>query len=286
MKQRSVSIVIPTYNGLSLLQKNLPAVVKAMRAGDELVIVDDASSDDTVSWLRTQFKPHHSKLDLQIIHNQHNLRFGAAVNKAVKAAHYSLVWLLNNDVSPAANALEYLLPHFEDESMFAVGCHERETVDGGISGGKNKLWFERGLFVHSRADDFSTGETAWASGGSALFDREKWLELGGFSSTFYPAYWEDIDLSYRAKQKGWKVWFEAKALVDHNHETTNTTVFGQRKLEVMSFRNALTFTWLYATGNQKLQFALWLPYHLFVTNWRTRGAFGEAFWSWLTHAKH
>jgi GT2 family glycosyltransferase len=153
--------------------------------------------------------------------------------------------------------------------MFAVGCHEIEQNQGGISGGKNKLWFEKGIFMHARASDFSSGETAWASGGSALFDKAKWLYLGGFDPNFYPAYWEDVDLSYRAKKNNWLVWFESLAVVDHNHESTNSAVFNKTELNAVSWKNGIYFTKKHANFWQKLQFKFWQPY-----------------WSWQRNKQH
>lgn len=279
---KNVSVVIPTYNGRTLLQQNLPSVLKGLHKNDEVVIVDDASSDDTISWLLTTFHISNSAeqttdydvwkttiadpqpLSLMIIKNRHNLRFGASANRGVAHASSQLVLLLNNDVSLHDDTLDYLVPHFSDPQMFAVGCHEIESNQGGVSGGKNRLWFERGLFWHNRADTFETGDTAWASGGSAMFDRQKWLELGGFDPMYYPAYWEDVDLSFRARKKGWRVLFEAKAKVDHNHETTNQTVFGQSRIAAMSRKNALAFSWKHGTFLQKLSFLVWLPRYWFI----------------------
>lgn len=281
-----VSVVIPTFNGRQLLEQNLPAVLAAMRAQDELVIVDDASQDDTVEWLSNQFQletnlKNHDQSGsfslvsgswscsvnkekrgrLRLIANQNNLRFAASCNRGVEQAQHQLVLLLNNDVSPTACTIEYLLPHFSDETTFAVGCLEIEPNLDNAVGGKNKLWFEKGLFHHSRADEFSSGETAWASGGSAMFDREKWLALSGFDLDFYPAYWEDIDLSYRARRKyHWQVWFDAKAKVYHNHQSTHQTVLGSSKIQQISWKNADKFTWKNGTFWQKFSFLLWRPY--------------------------
>ncbi len=276
-----VSAVIPTYNGLRLLQENLPAVLHCLRIGDEVVIVDDASTDHTVKWLLDQFKLKSSEgtgfikhtgkylsgkkqLFITLIVNQKNLRFGASVNRGVEQAKHPLIFLVNNDVSPQPTALEPLVKHFVDESVFAVSCLEVEPNQGGIWGGKNKLWFERGIFVHSRAEEFSAGPTAWASGGSALYDRAKWLELGGFDQAYYPAYWEDIDLSYRAKKRGWQVLFDPESKVSHNHESTNTDVFGQRKIEDMSWKHAHTFVQKNGTLWQKLAHMVWQPYWWWV----------------------
>jgi len=184
--------------------------------------------------------------------------------------------------------LKFLLPYFESpaETVFAVGCLELEQAEStsgrAVLGGKNRLWFERGLFVHARAQDYTSGPTTWVSGGSGLFDKAKWLELGGFDEQFYPAYWEDIDLSYRASQRGWKVLFEAKAVVHHTHETTNASVFSQRQTQLFSITNGLRFFWKHATLPQKLAHFCWLPYHGLVTNLKTGGAFLKAYRSLIS----
>lgn len=276
--QSAVSFIIPTFNGKKLLEKNLPAVLHAARLRDEVVIIDDASTDKTFVWLRSYY---HLKLirrdrDFDIwqgspvangkrvwvtfVQNKLNMRFAASVNRGVALSRHPYVFLLNNDVKPHRDVLKYLLPHFRDPEMFAVGCHEHESLHGGISGGKNKLWFARGLFQHSRADDYTTGPTAWASGGSALFDKAKWDELGGFDLAYYPAYWEDVDLSYRARQRGWKVWFEERAEVDHNHESTNADVFGQAQMADLSWKHSEYFTQKNGTALQRAGYWFWKPY--------------------------
>jgi len=273
-----VSFIIPNYNGVELFKKNLTSILAAARPEDEIIIIDDASSDPSLEWLTTTYvlKPEVSQLEfeilagfvretdehikLRVIVNHQNLRFAAACNRAVSLAQHPYVFLLNNDVQPQADVLMYLLPHFQDSSVFAVGCHEIEGHQGNISGGKNVLIFARGMFIHNRVADFSTGNTAWASGGSSLFDKQKWQALGGFDLDYYPAYWEDTDLSFRARQKGWRVMFEASAVVQHNHETTNNTVFGQQKIAAISWCNAQKFVWKNGTYSQKLLNLIWQPY--------------------------
>lgn len=275
-KTRPVSAVIPTYSGRKLLQKYLPAVFAGLRSGDELVIVEDTGPDDTVPWLIKQFKlapakapfagidlyrgdynSGQKKISVALVYNQQNQRFGETANRGVKVAKHDLIFLINSDVAPRKTVLNFLLPYFEDEAVFGVGPLE---IEHGKKSGKNKLWFERGMFIHSKAEDLKSGETAWVSGGSGLFDRKKWLKIGGFDKLYYPAYWEDIDLSWQARKHGWKVFFEAKAVVDHNHETTNSTVFGQRRMEQMSWRNANKFVWKNGDFWQKLSHLLWTPY--------------------------
>lgn len=283
-----ISVVIPTYNGQKLLAKNLPSVLKSLQAQDEVIIVDDHSQDSTQSWLLEKFNlkkialpqiknknfkqdaelysGSNKNLTVKLLINKKNLRFAQTVNQGFFVANNNLVWLLNNDVAPQIEARKFLVKHFEQKNVFAVGCLEIEKNLGGIKGGKNKLWFEKGLFMHSRAKDFKTGETAWASGGSAMFDRNKWLKIGGLDKKYYPAYWEDIDISTSAKKQGWQVLFEEKAVVNHNHESTNKDVFGLKKLEEISWRNANKFTLKQGSFWQKIANLLWRPYWLYQRN--------------------
>jgi GT2 family glycosyltransferase len=275
----SVSVVIPNYNGKDLLEKHLPSVLKMVRDGDEVVVVDDASTDYSVAWLRKQYNLHikeqypeytilegkwkeKSKVcSLRLIQNNKNIRFGATANRGIELSLHQYVFLLNNDVAPESNVLEIILPHFQDRKVFGVGCLEKEQHGKKLTdGGKNQLWFQRGLFFHSRASNFSTGETAWVSGGSGVFDKEKWQKLGGFDKDYAPAYWEDIDISFRARKKGWRVLFDQKAIVYHNHESTNQTAFGQRRIAKMSWKNADKFVIKNGTVWQKIQHILWKPY--------------------------
>jgi GT2 family glycosyltransferase len=278
-KMQSVSVIIPTFNGRHLLEKHLSAVCEMIRTGDELLIVDDHSTDDTVAYLKQKYaleekKPrffqattsYRSKTFIVTLVLTHkNLRFAGAANTGATLAQHAFIFLLNNDVSPQKDVLNYLLPYFEDKTMFAVGCKEYESSDTGQVSGRNELWFERGMFMHSRAKSMKSGPTAWVSGGSGMFDREKWILLGGFDVRFYPAYWEDIDLSLRAKKRGWKVMFEENAIVFHKHESTHQTVFGQQQINAISLTNSIKFTLKHATTTQLAQFVLWRPYWFLKT---------------------
>lgn len=278
----AVSVIIPNYNGQALLAQHLPAVLRTMRAGDQLVVIDDHSTDDSWSWL-TQFfqaQPDHGQSEFDgerqsgiwqvrgqrgqvlLLRNQDNQRFGRSCNLAVQLAAHQYIFLINSDVAPQPGVIDQLLTHFGDPRVFAVGCMEHEqSAQGELTyGGKNQLAFQRGLFTHARASEFSSGPTAWASGGSSMFDRQKWLALGGFDPAYHPAYWEDVDLSFRAKQRGWQVLFDDQAVVDHNHESTNRSAFGQRQMQAMSWQHAQTFTWRHANWWQKLQYLIWQPY--------------------------
>ena len=282
-----VAIVIPTYNGKHLLEQNLPQVLASLRPADQLIIVDDASSDGSVVWMRDFFSLRQSSRsddficyssiyknrEIKVLVNQSNMRFASSCNRGVESANGEVVVLLNNDVVPKANFLDSLIHHFSDRNVFAVGCKEIATHQNNREFGRSELSFERGFFVHRRASDQNKSETAWVAGGSGAFRKSLWKEIGGFDLRYYPAYWEDIDVSFGAKRRGWKVLFEPQSIVYHNHESTNASVFGKRQVEIMGFKNQILFTWKNSNFIQLMQHLLWLPYHLTFTTYRSKGEF-------------
>ncbi len=266
---KSVSIIIPNYQKQPLI-KHLPTVIKAC-PGAEIIVVDDASPDDTVAYLTKHFP------QVKVIVNQTNQRFAVSCNNGFKATHGEIVVLLNSDVVPKIGFLPALIKHFSDSDVFAVSCLEIQR--NGISG-RNSCQFKRGFLIHSAVPVGNLKKAVincWATGGSSAFDRRKYLTLGGMDPLYKPAYWEDIDLSWRACRQGYKIIFEPQSQVFHNHETTNVSVFGQKKMETMALRNQILFVWKNIRGRQLLEHFFWLPYHLIFTAIRTRGLFLTAF---------
>jgi len=251
-----ISVVIPNYNGQDLLNKNLPKVIKTC-PNCEIIVVDDASTDDSVDFLQKNFKR------IKLIQLAKNKGFAHAVNEGVRKANGDLVLLLNSDVSPRANFLQRPLSHFNRGDLFAVGfadySHENGKV---IIRGRGGAIFDRG-FVKHFALTSESGKTLWVSGGSGIFDRYKFLELGGFDVNFAPFYWEDIDLCFRAWQKGYRCLFEPRSKVDHYHEEG---VIKKSKSEffikTISYKNQFLFVWKNISDPILiLEHLLWFPYH-------------------------
>ncbi len=271
---KPITTLIPNYNGLHLLKKHIPVVIDCLRDGDELLIVDDMSTDASVSYLCDEYKleelhDHYfqnkyvnkgKKIVVSLMVMEKNVRFAAAVNNGVAVAMHDLLFLVNNDVSPQKDVLFHLSSYFEDTTVFAVGCKEYIGSKSGEVSGKNTLWFAKGMFMHSKAANMKSGPTAWVSGGSGLFDKQKWILLEGFDTRYYPAYWEDVDLSFKAKKHGWKVLFCEDAVVIHKHETTNSTAFGSRSIDAMSWTNAQKFVLKNGTFTQLFWHFIYKPY--------------------------
>lgn len=225
----TVDVVIPSTNSLNLLKKHLPSILKYTPGLKQLILVDNASTDNTIEFARSL------STKIKIIKNRTNNRYTKAVNQGVSASTADFVVLLNNDVQVEKDYLKDALPHFQDQNVFAVTLNE-------VSSSYPVVTFD-GKFQYARSTDKSkAGLSAWASGGSAIFRRSTWVKLGGYNEMYSPGYWEDIDLGWTAWRSGYKIIFEPKAICHHQHESS----FGQLSpsyINLIRQRNELLFNW-------------------------------------------
>ncbi|MCL5113918.1 MAG: glycosyltransferase family 2 protein [Patescibacteria group bacterium] len=254
-----ISIVVPNYNGEKLLEKSLPRLLKILenyKDGEtEIIIVDDDSTDKSVDLLK--------KYDVEIFINDKNLGFSSTVNKGVKKAKGEIVILLNTDVFPEKDFLNHLLEHFKDPKVFAVGCMDKSIEgDKTILRGRGLGAWKRGFLVHRRGEVNKT-DTLWVSGGSGAFRKTIWDRLSGLNELYDPFYYEDIDLSYRALKAGYKILFEPKSVVYHEHEKgAIKSKHSSFQIKTIAYRNQFIFVWENATDwDFQLLHFLWLPYH-------------------------
>ncbi len=234
---KNVTVVIPNWNGKSLLEKNLPKVIAAAKDA-EILVVDDGSTDDSVAFI----KKNYAKVGIIVKRNHEG--FSSAVNAGVAAASGDIVVLLNTDVVPEENFLPPLLFHFANDKVFAVGCMDKSKEgDVVVLRGRGLAKWQRGFFVHERGEVHAS-DTAWVSGGSGVFRKSMWNELGGMDPLFNPFYWEDIDISYRARKAGYTLLFEQKSVVWHFHEEGKIKQsFAKTRVKVIAYRNQFAFIW-------------------------------------------
>lgn len=226
-----VSIVIPNWNGKDKLEKNLPKVLK-VKGIFEIIVVDDASDDGSVAFLRENYSEK-----IKIIEKKENSGFGSNVNFGVEFVIGDLVFLLNTDAIPDEDCIIKVLHHFKDRKVFSVSFNT----------GGNWSWakWEKGYFWHFQSKgEIKTHETLWASGGSGVFRKDLWVELGGFDPLYDPFYVEDLDLGYRAIKRGYKNIWEKNVKVEHYKEVgVIAKNFPGSIIEQISERNMLIFIW-------------------------------------------
>lgn len=235
MNKFSVSVVIPNFNGKDLLEKNLPFVLKAKNNPSnniaEVIVVDDASSDDSVKLVVNKFP------QVRIIKHKINRGFSAGVNTGVRMAKGNLVVLLNTDVEPSENFLEAVFKHFNNSHVFAVSLHEEGF-------GWAKASFKGGFIeLGMGSESENSHRTFYVSAGSGVFRRDVWLELGGMDEKLLsPFYWEDVDLCFRAEKRGYINLWESEGRVRHKHESTIGKLPGKFVLRIKE-RNQLLVIW-------------------------------------------
>jgi GT2 family glycosyltransferase len=265
-----ISIVIPSYNGQKLLEVNLPKMIAALlyakeikRVSVELVVVNDGSSDETVPFME-DFVKEHKELPVIFKDNGRNLGFSPTVNNGVRAASGDIVILLNTDVTPDKDFIIPLLPYFEIDTTFGVGCMDK-SVEGEkiVLRGRGVGKWKEGYMQH-RLGDLDKNDSLWVSGGSGAFRRSIWNHIGGLCELYKPYYWEDNDLSYRALKAGYKVYFEKKSTVLHKHEEgVIKKTQPSSKVQKIVNRNQNIFTLLNATDPEIFfGYFLFLPIHL------------------------
>lgn len=253
-----MSIVIPNWNGLELLKKNLPAVVEASKDAKEIIVVDDGSKDQSVEFVRSQYP------GITVILKPKRQGFAAAVNAGVKRATGDIVYLMNTDVVPQAGYLVSIIPHFQNNRIFAVGSLEK-SFEGNetILRGRGLSEWKQGFFIHKRGE-VNKMTTAWVAGGSGAFRRSIWSTLGGLDTIYNPFYWEDIDISYRAMKAGYSLLFEPKSVVHHMHEQGAITKhFSRWRVRTTAYRNQFIFHWKNVSDLSILAtHCVWLPIRL------------------------
>ncbi len=240
----AATVVIPNWNGRDLLEKYIPSIVTALagNAANEILVVDNGSTDGSAEFLRTTF-PQVTVLALP-----ENLGFGGGSNAGFRAAKNDVVVLLNSDMRVAEDFLAPLLKGFEDPEVFAVSCQIFFSDPGKLreETGLTQGWWQDGtLRVRHRIDDQVDDlfPCFYGGGGSCAFDRHKFLELGGFDELLAPFYLEDTDLGYLAWKRGWKVLYQPRSVVFHEHRGTIGKKFSAEFIQSVLRKNYLLFCW-------------------------------------------
>lgn len=239
-----ISVIVTNWNGLPLLQKNLPRIIEMSPEAQEIIVADDFSErDNSVEYLKNLQKKYSK---LKIITNKKNLGFGKTSNKAVSKSTGDLVVLLNNDIYPHKGYIKNSLHHFSDPNVFGVGFAEQGHENWA------RIFWKNGYLQHEPGlNNKKTHISGWVSGGSSIIRKSLFEKLGGFDEVYQPFYSEDLDIGYRAWKSGYTLLWEPKCIVEHKHESTMSK-FSVNFLNYVKERNRLLNTWRNITDPQLL----------------------------------
>ena len=283
MSQPSVAVVILNWNGRNYLEKFLPSVMSSVYANLEVVIADNASTDDSVSFIRENY-PH-----LRIIQHTKNEGFAKGYNSALKQIDSKYYVLLNSDVEVTPDWITPVIDLMEaDEKIAAcqpklLSYHNKAYFEyAGASGG----WIDTLGYPFTRGRIFETCEKDngqydepvpcfWASGAALFVKASAYWQAGGLDEFFF-AHQEEIDLCWRLKLLGYSIYIQPQSVVYHVGGGTLPT--GNTKKVFLNYRNNL----IMMAKNLPLHSALFkLPFRLMldgVAAWRAMLKGDSGYW--------
>lgn len=239
----SVSIVILNFNGRHFLEKFLPSVVKHSD-GYEIVVADNNSSDGSVDFLKESFP------QLKLITFPENYGFCGGYNRALEQLNSDLFILLNSDIEVTENWIEPVIKLFENDDKIAAvqpklldfQFKDKFEYAGGAGGFIDKYGYPfcRGRIFDTIEADIGqyddTREIFWASGACLFIRADLFSSFGGFDDDFF-AHMEEIDLCWRMKQDGFKIYYCGESIV--YHVGGGTLAYSNPRKTYFNFRNSL-----------------------------------------------
>ncbi len=247
--KKSVSIVIPNYNGKHLLQEYLPYAIAAIEnsgAAYEIIVVDDASTDDSVEFMRIEY-PH-----ITLLINPENKGFSYSCNQGIAVAKCDLILLLNSDVKLTPNYFDNQFKYFTLPDTFGVVGRiidmEGDRIQEAARLPKfNGLKLKTAFFYYTdNADDWLY--TFYLMGANALIDSAKLKQIGGFYELFSPFYCEDMELSIRAWRMGWKCYYEHNSICRHQVSASTKNYKTASWIKSVYYRNRFYLHALHLDG--------------------------------------
>lgn len=253
-----LSVVIPNFNGIALFPQTLPYLFEALKQSglpNEVIIVDDCSTDESVSFLKREYP------SVQVIVNEVNKGFAPTINRGARAARYDMVFLLNSDVKLEPDYFGHLIPYFNQEDTFGVMGQIINWEDDRIQDGAKLPTFQGAKiktfknFLPSETPVTGGLYTMYLSGAEALVSREKLLKLGGFDEIFAPYYIEDYEMSLRAWRLGWKCYYEHRSVCRHKTSSSIKSKSKKRHIQTIYYRNKMFLHAIHLS-----QWQMWLYY--------------------------
>lgn len=217
-----VAVVILNWNGKNFLEKFLPSVVACNSSYAEIIVADNASIDDSITFLKNNYS------QIRVIKNSHNRGFSKGYNDALKQVQAEYYVLLNSDVEVTPNWIDAVIKLMDNDTSIAA-CQPK------IKGYNNKNYFEyagaAGGFIDKYGYPFCRGrilgnieedkgqynderEIFWATGACFFVRAECYHQIGGLDEDFF-AHMEEIDLCWRLKNIGYKIMYCPNSTVYH-----------------------------------------------------------------------
>lgn len=224
-----VSIIIPVYNQWDYTYNCLKSILSTSAdCSYEIIIADDGSTDDTERLSELIKNVNH-------IRNPKNLGFLRNCNNAAEWARGKYILFLNNDTCVLDGWLSSLIDIMERDSSVGMAGSKLIYPDGTLQEAGGIVWNDGTGLNYGRGRDPEHAEynyvkeVDYISGASIMIRKSLWLDIGGFDERYIPAYFEDSDLAFEIRKRGYKVVYQPKSALIHFERTsygdTDTNTF-------------------------------------------------------------
>lgn len=241
---RTFGVVIPNWNGAAFIERCLGSALAAVRRAGrpmEVIVTDDASADGSAETIAKSFP------SVKLISWDANVGFGEAVGRGMAAATADWIFLLNNDLALKEDFCERLIAVLDAQPdpgrVFAIGARTLDWTTGEANHGGQLARWRGGMIVQEPFESDAAAAAGFFQAGACLIDRKKFLALGGFAEIYRPGYWEDYDLAWQARRRGWAVLYDPRATAWHLGKGSMKERLGQYGLSLTLKRNHLLFNW-------------------------------------------
>lgn len=274
-----LSIIIVNYNTYTLTKQTINSIIKNEHTFNyEIILVDNASSDDSIEKLQTEFNNISSEGILKVIINKSNLGFSKANNIGIKLASGEYILLLNSDTEIKGDCLEKCICKLEkNRSIGALGCKVVLTdnkLDHACKRGfptpKASLYYflqlhkrnslKYGQYNASHLTEDEVGEVDCLTGAFMLMPANILNKLSGLDEDFF-MYGEDIDLCYRIKEAGYKILYYPEAEIIHYKGGSSKK---RRTKVIYDFHNAM---WIFYKKHYYKQYSLLVTILVYLSIW-------------------
>jgi GT2 family glycosyltransferase len=222
-----VSIIIPVYNQFVYTYNCLLAIKRHSESiSYEIIIADDCSTDFTAELEKIVE-------GVRVIHNKENYQFLVNCNRASKNAKGKYLVFLNNDTQVQKCWLKALVELMETEEKIGLAGSKLVYPNGLVQEAGGIVWKDANVLQYGNGrqageDELNfLRETDYISGASIIIRRELWNEIDGFDERFAPAYYEDVDLAFQVREKGFSVVYQPESEVVHFEGVTEKEEYGR-----------------------------------------------------------
>jgi GT2 family glycosyltransferase len=217
----SVSLIVLNWNGKEHLVRCLPSLLALDYSNYEVILVDNGSTDGSVEYVASEFPR------VKVIENGRNLGYAGGMNVGIAQSEGDVVILLNNDVIVRRDWLSELMGAMAaDERIGIAGCKiffaDGETLQhaGGFVSYPLAFPDHYGYRQPDTGAYDALADVDYVTSAAMAIRRAALAEVGDLDDEFYPIYYDDVDICYRARPAGWRVVYVPTAVLTHLESAT------------------------------------------------------------------